>query len=328
MTNKFDTTPRLMLPLLYDNVVPQPGFSESNLNQLSAIMVGSLPHTRFVLVGYLAESDAYQITSAPLEQKLDSDLFLPVEKTDPERWQEIVQENQLGSNPNIIISGGFTYLSPELSSKSEADIKIEVSASLARHLPQDHVFSHIGRTREPLTVVGENVSTWGHTRRSQKVGDEKPYLEIVPLVTDGNQSFLDDELELIGISTDLAPRYCSFYQGDYSPLDLHLHRPQIAHHSFFGLPSLNWDYIDSAPDSGLHWIRREIKALSLYQQIDPELFSQQTDLFMEHVRSIVERHPQVLENHLYLDKINQALKSLVPAVRSISDILQPEVIVA
>ena len=322
MSSKLDTTPRLMLPLVDDRVEPQPGFNQDNLNRLSAIMASSLPHTRFVLVGYLAQVDSRQISSTPSVQKLDIDLFFHITKTSPDQWRELQKENCIGDNPNIILSGGFTYISPELSTHDESDIKQQVSISLARHLPPQHVYSHTGRTGEPLTVVGENVQEWGEHRRQQTIGHEKPYLEIVPLVTDGDESFLDDEMALIGISPDLSPRFCSFYEGDHSPLDLHIHRPQIHRSHFYGLPDLNWDYIDKDPINSLHWVRREIKALALYQKLDQDYLLQQLDVFVNHLSLLTQRNPKILKNQAYVEKItsyldelglSQVSKSLVPA---------------
>jgi hypothetical protein len=337
MSNKFDTTPRLMHPLIHDNVEPQPGFTQDNLNNLSSIMAESLPQTRFILVGYLAQVDARSSCSTPKVQKLDIDLFLHVTKTDSARWDEIDKENQVGGSEHVVMSKGFTYISPELSALDESTIKKVVSESLASHLPPEHVFSHIGRTGEPLTVVGENVREWGNRRRQQPIGHEKPYLEIVPLITSGEESFLDDELAMIGISPDLSPRYCSFYGGEYSPLDLHIHRPQIRRHGFYGLPDLNWDYLNKDPINSLHWIRREVKALSLYQQLDPEYLLLQLEVFSNHIQTLVAHNPQILKNTKYIEKITRYLDELglspavgfpTPVGRLESSILPPVVTTA
>ena len=310
MPNQFDTTPRLLHPHLWDGTMPQPGFSINNLNNLTEIMANSLPGTRFILVGYLAESDSLMLTSDTTVQKLDIDFFMPVIKTSSERWSELAQDGFIGDNPSILRCGSFTYISPELSNSSNDEIKETVARSLSRHLPPEHIYNHQGRTGEPLTIIGENVSIWGENRRQQTVGMEKPYLEIVPLVIDDEDTYLDEQLAKIGISPDLSPRYCSFYQGQYSPLDLHLHRAEIKRWGIYGLPDLNWDYINDSPNNGLHWIRREIKALSLYKQLYPDVLAEQQIIFLDHVNQIIHHHPSLLDNQVYIHKINTYLGEL------------------
>ncbi|MFZ2152467.1 MAG: hypothetical protein WAV41_00215 [Microgenomates group bacterium] len=359
MASQLDTTPRLIQNYYYEpKLRPPEAFLDHRYQRLVEILHKSLPDPQMIMIGFWPTYDTRLLdpdTVAQMgqsRQNLDIDMFLPVARTDDEYWTRIYQEGYspveyaaapnrdrkiipVGGNPNIIFFDGFTFLSPKLSQLSEDELKPIISQAFFDHLPKEHRYQKTGRTGDQLTVIGEDVSMWGANRRAQPEGEGRPYLEIMPLVVDGPyEEYLDRTLERYGYSSDLSPLYCQVYEGQYTPLDLHIRKPEYYSFGMSGLPELNYEYIKVSPANALNWIRRGVKTIALYSQLANttgnlgELVIPQLELLYQHIDAIASTQPDIYDSVELVDKINSSFAVVATVLKQRLGIEVPPVLLA
>lgn len=351
----------LLEPVSWGQEYVAPGpFLDERYQRMVDVLDRSFPCTKFAMIGFwptmreepLNEEVVRQMAEG--KQSLDIDLFLPVTPTTPEEWRSIQEGGYffpevppdddvrrriipVGGRQDIIFYSGGVFLSPSLSKLDDSVLEVEVSKALSNHLPPEDVFQKTGRTGQMLTIIGEGVRNWGDSRRTQDEWSARPYLEIMPFIESrDNSEFLLDRLEQVGYSRDLAATYCRVRNLN-GKNDLILSELEYRKYGIDGMPDLNMKYIEQSPINALNWIRREVKAVALYVQLDDhsqtnwalENFQKQYATFCEHVAAILSSSKVGAECLLQTDllkKINDSYSKVAEAANTRFGLSIPDVI--
>lgn len=338
--------PRLLQVTQWDKETPVPrAFFGEALPEVASVLYERLANVRLALIGFWATYDHTQLDSNTVKdmgqdkQNLDIDMFVPMILTDKEYWESVVESGRdvtpVGRNENIVICNGYIFISPGLSQKESDELRDTVHTSLVAHLDPQNTYEKVGRTGQPLIVIGKDASMWGVNRRDQSEDNPHIYIEAMPLfVTTSDHAELESQLESIGISRDLSPVYCMARKSDDEQPDLKLIDSGCKHYQFAGLPALNMEYISSSPTNALNFIRREVKAIALYAQFGndhPDHISfteSQINLLREHIQVIESLVPSVRDYPELVDKINGSFSRVAKILNSRFGIGTPETILS